>query len=424
MRIIALLLTLSITGSDLLGQVYLEKQSRHRFAQLNLGLDVQSSFNGYSTYQTGTDGFASADLDPVIRPRFVIGGTHFWGHADFYIAIPFGAPTQEFGPATITAYSGVETAFKYYPWRIKHKALRPYIGTSLATFFFEQDNENVTGGDGTDLNRTTFPLTAGLTYNIGNHLFELGGVWNYDNEQRYWIERDLTTDIGLPPFFVNFSYRYMLETTLSAEKDWESGRTQQVVEAIDSTKGLNAWFIGAGISSAFWTGDHGYNSEFRPFMEQYSTSLLLDFCLGYYWYKPDINFSLSYRSFSGSGDAYGIGQKVSRRSIGLEATMALFDYHGFVPFVGPILSYESLSFEEGDLGINVRNVSDDMLGLGVTFGWDIRPNDLQSWVLRTNLRYYPGLQLDIPGTEETVPFRNLEFNFIQLIIYPGRMFGW
>jgi hypothetical protein len=104
--------------------------------------------------------------------------------------------------------------------------------------------------------------------------------------------------------------------------------------------------------------------------------------------------------------------------------MALFDYHGFVPFVGPIISYESLSFEETDLGVKVRDVSDDMLGLGVTFGWDIRPNDLQSWVLRTNLRYYPGLQLDIPGTEETVPFRNLEFNFIQLIIYPGRMFGW
>ena len=39
------ILLLSIFGTELsFAQIYVEKKSRHRFAQLNLGIDVQSSF--------------------------------------------------------------------------------------------------------------------------------------------------------------------------------------------------------------------------------------------------------------------------------------------------------------------------------------------------------------------------------------------
>jgi len=55
---------------------------------------------------------------------------------------------------------------------------------------------------------------------------------------------------------------------------------------------------------------------------------------------------------------------------------------------------------------------------GITFGWDIRPNQLQGFILRTNLRYTP---TDNIGEEGGVSFSQLEFNFIQLVVYPGRI---
>ncbi|MEM9833099.1 MAG: hypothetical protein AAF944_20865 [Bacteroidota bacterium] len=68
-----LLLSLSVTA-----QVYTEKQTRHRFAQLNLGLDYQTSLGGTTGYLDSEGNLSSIDLTNLSRPRFVIGGTHFW----------------------------------------------------------------------------------------------------------------------------------------------------------------------------------------------------------------------------------------------------------------------------------------------------------------------------------------------------------
>jgi hypothetical protein len=104
----------------------------------------------------------------------------------------------------------------------------------------------------------------------------------------------------------------------------------------------------------------------------------------------------------------------------LEATKFLFDYHGFVPFVGPAISYEKLSFIEDFEGNRTQDKQIEKFGYGLTFGWDIRPNRIQTWILRTNLRWFPNLSLEVePGSN--ISFDNLEFNFIQLIIYPSRM---
>lgn len=58
-------------------QVYTEKQSRHRFAQLNLGLDVQSSFGGSTKYLDAFGNTQFLNLTNSFSPRFLIGGTHF-----------------------------------------------------------------------------------------------------------------------------------------------------------------------------------------------------------------------------------------------------------------------------------------------------------------------------------------------------------
>jgi hypothetical protein len=87
---------------------------------------------------------------------------------------------------------------------------------------------------------------------------------------------------------------------------------------------------------------------------------------------------------------------------------------------GPAVSYETLSFQESFAGQATYDESSQQMAYGLTFGWDIRPNRVQSWILRTNLRWFPRLNLAL-NDEASVAFANLEFNFIQLVVYPGRM---
>ncbi|MEM6515689.1 MAG: hypothetical protein AAF688_05860 [Bacteroidota bacterium] len=401
-------------------QVYTEKQTRHRFAQMNFGFDLQSNIGGSTTFLNDANLLQTYEFGTSLVPRLLLGGTHFWGHADFYLAFPLGSGNYDFNNQSAKVRRGVETVFKYYPLAIEQGKIRPYIGTSIAPFSFKQDNNNFDFAEGPELNQTHFPLLAGLTYNKNNHLFELGAVYNYDGNQSYFISRTQTAEIEIPPLYLNLSYRYLIDTTLSAEDNWESGKTQQVTEVLAKEGGLNGFFIGAGISSAFWLEESDYNTTQRPYVAKNGIAVFPDFTLGYYLHKPDINFAFAYRGYTSSSEAYGASQEFSRRSLLFETTKNLFDYQGFVPFIGPAISYESLAFDERFEGTLTVEASDNKIAYGLTFGWDIRPNRIQSWTLRTNLRWFPNLSLDAGNS--SVSFDNIEFNFIQLIVYPSRLF--
>jgi len=401
-------------------QVYTEKQTRHRFAQLTLGLDVEASFGGNTKYRDNAGNINDIHLQSSYKPRFVIGGTHFWGHADFLIAIPFYDPLMKEQNQEIQYSRGVETAFKYYPWRIEHHKFRPFIGVSMTPVYFEQVNKNVDFGNGPELNRIAFPILTGVTYNNKNHLLEMGMAWDYSNRNDYYINPTTQVNISSPPIYLNLSYKYMLETTLSAEKGWESGQTETITEQLASQNKLNGFYVGIGLSSAFWLGKSSYNTIERSFVERYGESLMPDFGIGYYFHQPDVNIALGYRGYGTSTNAYGVAQMLKRKSLIFEATKYLFDYHGFVPFVGPSLSYENLNFKESFENQETHDVTNNKIGYSITFGWDIRPNRIQNWILRTNLRWFPNLNLEVDDTKD-LSFNNLEFNFIQLIIYPNRM---
>jgi len=401
------------------GQVYIEKQTRHRFAQLNLGVDYQTSIGGKTTFLDAQGLKQSLDLGQLGKPRFLIGGTHFWGHADFLIAIPLGNPKLTKENQEVNAQTGVETLFKYYPLKIQHNKLRPFIGISLPFFNFKQKNENLTYGDGPELNHNEVALTGGFNFNYKNHLLEVGVLWNYNNRQDYYISRTEIDKINTPPLYLNFSYRLMLDTTIDAEKEWESGKTIETTNILAAHKKLDGLFLGTGMSSAFWIGESSYNNITRPYIEKFSTSISFDHTIGYYFHQSDINIAANFRNFATSTNTYGAYQYLKRKSIGLEATKFLLDYHGFVPFIGPILSYENNRFLERFEGAETFDVTKKQLSYGVTFGWDIRPNRLQTWILRTNLRWFPDLKLDL-NNNTSVSFNNIEFNFIQLIVYPGR----
>lgn len=385
---------------------------------MNFGVDFQSSFGGSAKFINSQGNISSFNLNSNFSPRLLIGGTHFWGHADIYIAIPVASQNTTAQNQEITAFRGVETVFKYYPWRIENHKIRPYVGTSIAPFYYQQKNYNFTYANGPELNHTNFPLLGGLTFNAKNHLIELGVAWNYENTQDYYISRNTIAQVDTPPLYATLSYRYMIDTTLNAEKSWESGQTEKVTTYLADRGLLNSLYIGVGMSSAFWLNTSDYNKELRPYIGKYDTSIMPDFTLGYYLHKPDVNIAIGYRSYGTSTNVYGAVQQLNRKSFLIEATKYLFDYKGFAPFIGPALSYEKLTFQESFEGINTVNENDKKLGYGLTFGWDIRPNRIQNFILRTNLRWYPNLTLDVNNT--SISFNNLEFNFIQLIIYPNR----
>ena len=413
--LIAILFTSNVSTD---AQVYLEKQTRHRFAQLTLGLDYQSSFGGQTSYSNASGDLLKKDLQSTSRPRLIIGGTHFWGHADFYIAIPLFTPSFQSEGLEATYTSGVETVFKYYPWRITDRRVRPYVGLSLAPFYFQQNQQNdQVVGPGKQ--HFTIPVLAGITYQHKQYLVEFGLNYNYANEINYYLSRTTQAAIQTPPLYLYLSFKYSLETTFNAEKPWESGQTERVTQALAEQGKLNNFFFGVAMSSAWWLGNSSYNQSQRPFMEGYGTSLMPDFSVGYYWHRPDFNVAINYRGYRGSTNAYGVQQSLTRKSVGLEITKFLGDYHGFVPFIGPIISYEDLSFRERVEQDPIQAFENQKLGYGIVFGWDIRPNRIQQFILRTNLRWYPNLNLNV-AAKQRINFSNLEFNFIQFVCFPGR----
>jgi hypothetical protein len=283
----------------------------------------------------------------------------------------------------------------------------------ISIFNFKHRNSNFQYSSGPALSNINFPLLGGLTFNSKSHLVELGLAWNYQNKQDYYISRTQIEKVNTPPLYATLSYRYMLETTLSAEKDWESGRTDAVTKILAEKGRLNGFYVGAGISSAFWLKESSYNKTTRPYIGRYRNSIMPDFTLGYYLHKPDLNIAMGYRGYGASTNTYGADQELQRKSVLFEVTKNLFDYHGFVPFVGPAISFENLSFEENFQGQTTTDLDQRKLGYGLTFGWDIRPNRIQSWILRTNLRLYPNLFLEVEP-DSKVSFDNLEFNFMTI----------
>jgi len=390
-------------------QPYTEGKTRHRFAQLTLGWDLRGySGMGTETIRIGAGGeWERAALGGHTAARLIIGGTHFWGHADFYLGIPVAFRGRSgFG-------TDVEMGGRYYPRRIENGKLRPYVGAALLPVTYAQ-------GEGTIQKRRVYPVLAGATFARGKHLFECGAGYNYNNRSTYYVAEDRTTTLRTQALWLSVGYRYRIETTLSAEKDWLSGRTAFLTDTLARLGRLDGLTLAIGPSAAFFLKESPHNTAAAPYAAGHALSgVFPELAVGYYLHRPDVQLGVAYRTVRSETAAFGYRQRVMRRALTLEAFKFIADYHGFAAFVGPALSYERLAVEESHSG-GGESRADYGWRPGLTFGWDIRPNRLQSWYLRTNLRYFPHLQVDM-STGRPVRLDQLEFNFIQLVVFPGRM---
>lgn len=389
-------------------QPYIEGgKTRHRFAQLNVGVDVGVNPGANSqSWSNQPGGWESSALPNQMMSRLIIGGTHFWGHADFFVAFPvYQLQTQGYRER-------VESGFRFFPKPIENNKFRPYLGISHRAMTFSA------GAGGTQFEHR-LPLSAGVYYNRGRHLLEAGMSYTHRNSMDYAFSPTQILAAQMPALGFRIGYKWMIETTVSAEKDWQSGRTKYLTDTLGKLNRLNSFTFGIGPSVGFFLKKT--NNLEAGLAQHRSGNIFPELMAGYYWHKPDVQLSAVFRTYQASGSAYGLEQKLRRRALTLEAYKFLGDYHGFVPFVGPALSYESWSAQTSFNGTMVAEGEFEGIQPGLTFGWDIRPNRLQFFYLRTALRWFPNMNMQ-QNNGVSFSLDQLEVNFIQLVILPGRMF--
>jgi len=395
--------------------------TRFRFAQLTIGGDLSFTPQTGKSYFINTNGETEEfGLGNNLSGRFIISGWHFWGHVDFYISIPlFALTNNKFADDGKYNYLNAEaTGIKIYPSKIREGKLRPYLGTSFNGTVFQQQNNEIKHQNFLKYN---FPIQGGLTFVKGKSIFDFGVSYNYATNHNYYISKTQNAEINLPKVNLSIGYRTYFDTSVKDEPDLLNGRLDVLANKMKKDKKANSFSFALGLSTSFHLNNK-YNGENYPFIGDFKiSSTFLDYGIGYYMHKPDIHFNLAFRNHKSKLDAFDANQTYHKTSLGLEVFKFLFDYQGFVPFVGPAISYD---INRMNVMVNeVNSVMEEQQGLkfGIAFGWDIRQDEIQSYILRTNLRYYPFYNFTIQ--DKNYRFNQLEVNIIQFVFYPTR-FKW
>lgn len=394
---------------------YIEKSTR--FAWLTYGGDL-NFLSGGTTQQFINGTKQDVDFGSTLMPRLTIGGIHFWGHADFYVTFPLSFLTLQEKPSNLNQldiFQGVETGTRLYPLKLQPGRLSPFVGISFRRFRFLQESVESTSSNGVpSYGRFIHPIQFGMTYSSNMWHISLSGYHNYQNEFNYFISPSETANVRLNPVSFNVSLLRFVDT----DRHYRTGAVLDQINTnyhkLDSKNVLSAWFFGIGPSAALQMTKSEYLKEnYSYHYNDYSAAILPDLTFGRYFNKIDANVNLAYRTYGDRLEGFDTAIRTRRHSIGVESVKFLFNYLGFVPYVGPILSHENLRTT-----VNGIDYQENKLALGVTFGWDIRVTKTGTGLLRTNLRYYPNLHMDLNG--EKMMFDHLEFNFIQWVQFIGR----
>jgi hypothetical protein len=377
---------------------------RLRFAETFWGIDA-------SAVPAGRFGDAQS-LPGRVFPRMSIGGLHFWGHADFAVVFPLtqGTRDSEFGRSSLS--TGVETRGRWYLRPARTDGLSPFIGGGLSAL-------DLRIGDGPREYRMQPTAQAGLVYRHRRTMFELGWSARPVPDIIYPTSRTEAVAVRPSAHSVWLGAHRLFETTAGIAPVIRSGEWAEREQSLRVAGRLSGPTVAIGLSSPILTGSGARNRESRLWLaERARARPMLDVGVGWYLDGPDLQLNVAWRRARFDNAAFNFGQRMQRQSVALEGFTFLGDYHGFVPFIGPVFSLDRLALREHDAGSTVTDVSRDLLAAGVVFGWDIRPTRAGDWLLRTNLRWFPRLRLDVNSS--TQAFDQLEFNFIQLVWFPRR----
>ncbi len=387
---------------------------RYKFAKAYFGLDA----NFVPSYGGSVFIDAQGDLKAFERQGFAvpavnIGATHFWGHADFYVSIttvPLGGKDQ---PVETKTRLGAFTGLRVYPWKSEVGNVRPYVGYKFSPIRYRQWSLE----DGSfQKTRVKGVLDVGLAYQSKGGYFYLGYNRLLNDEVDVAIARDESTQTSFPTGFFTFGANWAIETTYNSDVKGMN----HFNETFDDARRFG-WFLSVGPSSAFPTQKSDYFTGDRAFLDDLAMSnIFLDVAAGFHFLPFDANVALAFRPIVQERSAGNFKQTMRRTSLTLETYKFLGDYHGFVPFIGLGLGYERMRLTETDEQIDITDASGSTVSPIFVFGWDIRPaRKGDAWLLRTNLRYTPFLKFEHEG--RAISLQQLEFNFIQLVVFPARI---
>ncbi|HKK88299.1 MAG TPA: hypothetical protein VJ917_05575 [Saprospiraceae bacterium] len=387
---------------------------RHSFATSYFGIDaivVPQLSNSAFLNQQGQEEVLTRS--GYLTPAINIGATHFWGHADFFISISTIPISFTEDQLENNIRMGTMTGMRLYPWAIQNEGLRPYIGYRFAPFRLNQKNlleENY--------RRTKVKGMGelGLAWQTGAKYIYLGYHRVFNPEEDIYICRRKTATSSYPDGFFTLGINLSLETT--------RGAYSPVIRELDtllSNKNTLGLFIGVGPSAAFPTASSDYIQRDRPVLDDLSMpNIFPDFTIGYHFSKHDVAIAANFRPMVQERQAFGYEQRIRRNSIGVEAYKYLFDYHGFAPYLGIGYQANFIRFQEWINEDEVKDVTSNQSAYHLIFGWDIRPGKKGDYLLlRTNLRWTPDLEFAVNSSSVNLEF--LEFNFIQVILYPQRI---
>jgi hypothetical protein len=393
-------------------------KKRFSFANMYFGVEGLATSSGSSPFLNNSNAVENTAFSGYSVPRLVWGGTHFWGHADIFVAFPLGGykNTKPSQVSSLDYRLGVETGIKVYPYKLKTGTIRPYVGMAWNISEFQQNQKQL--DIGINLAKNTTPILAGLSYRGKRMIFEAGIQYFYNNTYKYPVNRTTNGDLQLPQLAFTIGGKYLLETTYQ-----KGSYIKKRMAVLEKYHKYNAFYVGIGLSASIGIPTFSeYDRAKYPFFENHGryVGVIPDLTLGYYFAKPNLNIGLSYRKMGDSYQGFGVQHIHERKSVMIEAYKFLGDYHGFAPFLGVTASNESLYFATRDASDNNQwaEYSQTKPAFGIICGWDIKPTKAESWLLRTNLRYSP---VSMTVDNKKVAYDYIEFNFIQLVLFPERM---
>jgi len=392
----------------------LQLQKRYSFAKSYFGADLNYYYNLQpSTFLNQQNNIQSFERNNFIAPAINFGATHFWGHADFFVSIATSSRKIKDDELDNSIRFRAITGMRIFPLAIKQNTLRPYLSYKFAPIRLNQINVQ---GENYRTTEVKSILGAGIAYQTSKIYTYLGYELIPNNQTSIYLSRNQTATSAFPKGLINFGVNFSIEFT--------NGSYSDPIPQLDSilrSKNTLGWFFGIGPSAAFPVKTSTYITELYPFLDDKGMpNVFPEITTGYHFSKQDFIVSANFRPIRQERNSFSFDQKLIRNSFGLEAYKFLLDYHGFAPFIGAGIMYDNIILVETDYTTNLTDERFTFISPSLIFGWDIRPGKRADiWLLRTNLRYSPLLEINKSATKLSLQY--LEFNFIQAVIYPQRI---
>ncbi|HKY37336.1 MAG TPA: hypothetical protein VJN18_15445 [Polyangiaceae bacterium] len=406
------------------------------FAVGTLGIEYGALLPGGKVPLPLADGgFARASRPYLSQLALQIGAIHFFGHADLFVNIPliaFKSNAEADGESRqLKASYLAATGFRLYPWALTPGSLRPFVISSVMLRRLKyEDGVSARKNPGLD-KRFVLPVGVGLSLRLPLAIVDAQVEYTFFDFHDVRAGQQVTALPSSEPAApkqrldlrgLRLSLGVKAAFDVSSDivaRDFRERESAALAKRIRDGS-ASSITIGLGPSTRLAGADSPYFDR-RPYLRAaYDSAIFPHLSVGYYNYPLDAELRLAYRYIWGKGEAFGATLDARQHGVFLEA-LKLFEIglYGFVPFVGLGVGYGQFDVSDEIPGER-RARSKGRPVFSVPVGWDIRIKPSAWWLLRTNLRFIPRARVTVVEGQD-FDFGGLEFDFIQLLLYPERL---